>query len=281
MRNHLRHLAAFVVDVYREMIRDRGMLFAAAISFYGIVSLIPLLILAVGVLGYIIGSYEAALTRILALANQYLPLGAGGLEANLRLVSRQSGLLSGIGSIGLLGAGMQVFVILQQVMRIALGSRQEIGYVKTRGIALLMVMVAGALLFLSIGTTSLIAAIRAYRFWGFDPSHVGALWQFLAILGPLLVSTLAFSLTYRFLPGRDIGTTGSAIGGVTAGLLFEIGKHAFRWYVTHFVDFSRIYGSLGGLAVLVFWIHYISIITVIGAEVTSVYVREEECTPTP
>jgi membrane protein len=264
----------FLREVYQEFVLDKGSLFAAAISFFGLISLLPLLLLAIAAFGFIVGS-QTALMKVVAVLQQYIPIGSQQLMVNLRNLSQHSKLLGGIGFVGLLWAGMQVFVILQQVMDIALAAQRSKGYVKTRGIAILMVVVAGLLLGISIVATSLLAALRHYAQFGTLIGLHTYIWGTLGTLGPLIVSILAFTSMYKFLPGRDVGTTGPLIAGVTAGLLFETAKYAFRWYVTHVADYSRIYGSLGSLAALVIWIYYVSLITVLGAEVTSVYARQK------
>ncbi len=276
MKHRLRQAYALGRDVIQEFGADRGTLFAAAISFFGLISLIPLMLLAIGIFGYIIGSYQTALETIVAFAQNFLPMGTDYLERNLDELSKQSGLLSGLGLVGLLWAGMQVFVILQQVMNIALGVDKHVGFLRARGVALIMVVVAGALFVLSIAITSLLTAIRHYHayLWGIGPNELQLFWDFVGVLGPMIISILAFSLMYKFLPTENIRTKGPVIGGITAGLLFELAKNAFRWYIMHFAHFNRIYGSLGSVVVLVVWIYYVSLITVLGAEVASVFARE-------
>lgn len=269
---------SFVAEVIQEFIQDRGSLFAAAISFFGLISFIPLMLLAVGVFGYIIGSYDTALQKVLSFAGNLIPVGADTLAENLRALSEQSDLLSGLGLLGLLWIGIQVMVILQQVMNIALGSEKHVSFLRTRAMALGMVIVAGVLFALSIGITSLLTAVRHYQaeLFGVGTQDLKIVWDIFAIIASAAVSILAFTFIYRFLPNKRIGTTGPVMGGITAGLLFEIAKHVFRWYVTNYADFSRVYGSLGSVLILVVWIYYVSIITVLGAEVASVYARREE-----
>jgi membrane protein len=278
MVGKLRPVYGFLKDVYQEFTQDRGPLFAAAISFFGLLSIIPLILLAFGVFGLIIGSYQAALDKVLIFARDFLPVGTREIKAQLRLIIAQSSLLSGIGLLGLLWTGSQVFVILQQVMNIALGSRQHLGFIRTRVVAFAMVMVAGILFALSIGITSLLTAVRGFdrQIWGIKPGDLELLWGSLGVLIPVLISILAFTMVYKFLPAKNIGYIAPIVGGVTAGVLFEIAKYAFQWYVANFADFALVYGSLGGLVILVLWVYYSSMITVLGAEVASVYAGREE-----
>lgn len=277
MRRFSRQVYSFVRDVIREFNRDRSPLFAAAISFYGLISLIPLLLLAIGIFGYIIGS-EVAFQRVVYFVRDLIPVSTMDLETNLRALSRQSGLLSGLGLIGLIWTGSQVFVILQQVMNIALGAKKPVGFIRSRLVAIGMLVVSGVLFTLSILITSLIAALSHNNggFWGIDMDGLSFIWNFLSILGTVIISVLAFTFIYRFLPTKNIGLKAPLVGGITAGVLFEIAKHAFRWYVSNVANYSRIYGSLGSVVVLIVWIYFVSMITVIGAEVASVYAKRQQ-----
>jgi membrane protein len=265
---------AVLKDAFREFQKDQGTLYAAAISFFGLISIIPLFLLAIGVFGYIIGSYDTALQSVLDFAQNFIPTSTEVVRAKLQSLSHQSGLLSGLGLIGLLWAGMQVFVILQQVMNIALGVKQPVGFFRARVIALLMVVVTYLLLGISIVATSLADALRHIEPPpGITLGEIKLFWDVGGILLPLILTLLAFTLVYKYLSTECVATKGAIVGAVTAGVLFELAKQAFRWYVVNIAHFSRIYGSLAGIVVIVFWIYYLSIIVVLGAEVASVWTR--------
>lgn len=264
---------SFIKEVWEEFTEDRGLLFAAAISFYGLISLIPLMLVAIAVFGHITGSSVTARQEVISFARGVIPVGIEGLEQNLKALSEQSGLLGGLGLLGLLWIGSQVFVTLQQVMNIALGSAKHIGFVRGRLVALAMVVVTGILIFISVGVTSILTALSHYETllgYTFDTESV---LRWLGTVVTIFTSILAFMLAYKFLPIRSIGTMGPVFGGLTAGLLFEVAKYAFGWYVTNLANFSRIYGSLGGVVILVVWIYYVSVIAVLGAEIASVYAK--------
>ncbi|HEY3298435.1 MAG TPA: YhjD/YihY/BrkB family envelope integrity protein [Armatimonadota bacterium] len=179
-----KRIVKFAHEVIEEFARDRGFLFAAAISFFGLISLIPLILLAVGIFGMVIKSRDSALLTVLGFIKDFIPVGNDVLEGYLRRLSQESGVLSWIGFIGLLWAGMQVFVILQQVMNVALGTTKKVSFFKVRGIAILLVMIAGALFAVSIGITSAIAAARHYspEILGIRTTGLDVLWRFVGTL---------------------------------------------------------------------------------------------------
>ncbi len=272
----LRLIYRFLRDVYTEFAQDNGSLVATAMAFFGLLSLVPLLLLAIGVLGYVIGS-ERAFLEVEGLLRDYFPVGTEELRENLDAIRRTSGVVSGIGLLGLLWTGSNIFVILQQAMNIALDVKDKLSFWKVRARAIVIVVVAGFLFALSIGITWFITAIRAYdiQVWGITTNKLDPLLDVLTTLIPLIISLVMFFLIYKYLPTIDMGFTGPLIAGVSAGLLFELAKWVFGWYATNFGNFTAVYGSIGGVIVLILWIYYVSTITVVGAEVASVYRKHE------
>jgi len=273
----LKKVYRLIADVLKEFSEDNGALVSAGMAFFGLLSLIPLLLLAVAALGYAIGS-ERAFESVVGLVRQYLPTASSELRENLYAIRRSSGVVGGLGLLGLLWTGSQMFVILQLAMNIALDVNRKPGFVITRLRALGMVLLAGALFAASIALTWTIGALRAFdiavfglRGLKFDP-----FWDFVLSLLPIIVSMAMFFLIYKYLPTIEMGVVGPLIAGITAGALFEVAKWGFGLYVANFGNFSAVYGSIGGVVILMLWIYYVSLITVLGAEVASVYRKHEK-----
>lgn len=269
--NSINITLAFILDVFIEYKRDRGTLFAAAISFFGLISFIPLMLFAVGVFGYIIGSYERAFDTVMSFAKDFLPISSNDIDTYLRGLSSQSTLLSGLGLLGLLWAGIQVFVILQQVMNIALGIEENVGFFYGRLKAVIVVAIAGMLFIVSIVLTSFVTAASHWRILHPSIININWFWDFMGVLIPILMSILAFTVLYRYLPSKNIGTVPPFIGGITAGLLFELAKYIYQIFIVKFANYHVVYGSLGSVILLVIWTYYVSVIAILGAEVTSTY----------
>ncbi len=272
----LRQAYWFVRDVSREFVHDNGSLVAAAIAFYGLLSVIPLLLLGIGAMGYVLGS-QRAFSEVASLIREYIPVGTEELRANLDAIRQSSGVVSGVGLLGLLWSGSQIFVTLQYAMNIALDATSKPNYIVTRLRAVVLVMVSGLLLASSLGITWSITAARAFdiRIAGFSTNSLTPVWDLLVTLVPIFISVIMFFIVYKLLPTVEMGIKGPLIAGVTAGLLFELAKWVFGWYAANFGNFTAVYGSIGGVIVLVLWIYYVSVVTLIGAEVASVYRQHE------
>jgi membrane protein len=116
-----------------------------------------------------------------------------------------------------------------------------------------------------------VAAASHWRFTDGSLIDPYKFWNFMGILIPIIMSILAFTILYRYLPSRNIGNVAPIIGGATAGLLFELAKYIYRIFVVNFANYHVVYGSLGSVVLLVIWTYYVSVIAILGAEVTSTY----------
>jgi len=86
-----------------------------------------------------------------------------------------------------------------------------------------------------------------------------------------VISVFMFTFIYKFLPLVNVSLRAALTGGLVAGDLFEVAKLVFRWYATSFAVLGKVYGPLTSLVLLVLWIYYASLVTLLGAELTSVY----------
>lgn len=85
---------------------------------------------------------------------------------------------------------------------------------------------------------------------------------------PMLLTTLAFTLLYALVPNRSVPLRLALCGGVVAGLMFELAKRGFAYYVTHFPAHEAIYGAFASVPVFLLWIYISWVVILLGAEVT-------------
>ena len=254
-------------EVWREFCKDNGFLLAAAVSFYAFLSLFPLLLVAVGVLGYVL--------RSPAHAEAFLTHSLGGLIVGPTTMSIIGDVIhgrsaaTGIGFVLLLWSGTSAAVVLDQAINLAWKTEGMRGYVKRRAIALLTLAVTGVLMSISFGITALIHSVRAsspeflYRL-----THV---WGLLGYAIAAMASVALFTMIYKLLPRARVTWRTALVGGLFAGLLWEIAKHAFTFYVLHWAGYNKVYGSLGSVILLMIWINYSAIIAIGGAKFASVW----------
>lgn len=267
----------FAKEVYRDYRNDNGSLIAAAVSFYVFMSIVPVAVLAVAVVGYLLGSAERAQDIILCYVGQLSPgvavEGARDIRQVVEGVIRGRHTATGLGLAALLWAGTTVVVNLEQAINLAWGVREKRGPIAQRLLAVGVLVVMGVLLGLSFLITTAANTLRSLdvRVMGLAPSNWPWVWSLIGYAVPLLLSVATFTLFYKVVPNTRVRFREALLGGVFAGVAWEAAKYGFSYYATHFGDYGKVYGSLGGIILLLIWIYYSSVVTIMGAEVASIY----------
>ncbi|HEX6751480.1 MAG TPA: YhjD/YihY/BrkB family envelope integrity protein [Longimicrobium sp.] len=237
---------------------------AAKVAYYFFMSLPPLLMAGFGAAGIFGGDRTA--DTVTANLQSNLPAEAGALvNGFVTEVVRKDhpGLLS-IGLLLALWSGSAVFIALEDSLNAAWGVTSTRGFVKRRAVAVGTLVGVGAL-FLA-GSVVLLAGGAIAEGWG-----LGMAWKILQWPLGLALVVGAFWIVYYVLPGADQrrhkGTLLKA-SALAAGL-WLLATLGFRLYAANFGSYSKTYGLLGGIIVLLLWMYYTSTVILLGGEVAS------------
>jgi membrane protein len=257
---------AFAVAVWRNFLAHRGPLAGAGIAFYLTLSMIPLLLLLLSVASYLVGPKE-----VRAITHQATALFGIGVGEALRLqvlsVVEHRGVLTGVSLLLGFWAGSQVFAIMQMALNEVWGVPERRAFWVQRGLALLMVAVTGVLAALAVILAHLLTLARTML-----PGVHDVFWLVSVVLKgllPLSLITLAFAIIYHVLPARIVPWRYALPGAVVAGVLWTLILLFFSWYTGNFARYDVLYGSLGGLVLLLLWFNYSTQVLLIGAEVAA------------
>lgn len=277
----VRNAYGYIKQVLHEYSADNGSLVAAAVSFYVFLSLIPMLLLAVAVMAFFIGSPDRAAAVLQSKLQGYASFGAQGESAIKQIihtvVSGRSA-ATGIGVIALLWSGTSLITTLEEAVNVMCDVRERRSFLMRRLVAILMFVVIAVLLGTAIGVTAATTAIRESNIPIFGAKgHMPVFWVITGYLVSLSLTIAAFTAAYKILPYAPIPLRSALLGGVIAGVLWEIAKILFSYYVTHFANYNKIYGSLGGIILILIWINYTSAITLLAAEIIAL--KEGRKTP--
>lgn len=267
----------FARDVAIDFIQDNGSIIAAAIAFYFFVSLVPMLLLAVSGLSYVLESPDRAHKIVFDFLRENAPtlaLDQGeGVRKLIEDVVRGRGTIGGVGLAGIIWAGSSAFANLHRAVNLAWDTPNDRGFIKTRLMALVLLLAVGLLLLVSMGLTTLLSIFRSLN-WsvlGITPDRVPFLWTSLGYGASFIVTLLLFTFMYKVTPTRPVPLAAALLGGTVAAVLWELARFAFSYYIGNFSSYSAVYGSLAGLIALVFWIYYSANILILGAEVGASY----------
>jgi membrane protein len=264
-----------VKESFKEWSKDDALQLGAALAYYTIFSLAPLLLVAISVAGLFFGR-EAAQGQIVSQIDQLV--GRQGAEAIQTMVANAgkygSGVLGtvvGVATIlfGATGAFVQLQSSLNQIWEVE--ARPGLGiwsFVRTRILSFGMVLGIGFLLLVSLVISAAIAALDAWA-RGIFPGAEVAIGIVSFLIGFALI-TLLFAMIFKFLPDVEIAWRDVWVGAVVTTTLFMIGKVLIGLYLGN-SGVASTYGAAGSLVVLLLWIYYSTQILFFGAELTQVY----------
>ena len=270
----LRETARLLRRSVRGWVEDDAPSMGAAVAFYTIFSIAPLLLLVIAVASFFFGDEAATGALFAELRSLVGENGALAAQAVIGSAVQHHG--DGIGPI-LLGVAMlavgatTVFMEIQSDLdRIWKAPPRSgvSGYLRRRLVALGIILGAGFLLTVSLVLSAAISALGT--FW---QGHLEG-WRWAAQglnLGLwFLVTTGLFAMIYKVLPGRRVGWRDVWVGAAVTSLLFAVGKQLIGLYLGHTATASS-YGAAGAFVVLIVWVYYSAQIFLLGAEFTYHY----------
>ena len=260
---------------FNQWIDDKCMRLGAALAYYTMFSLAPMLVVAIAVAGFVFGE-EAARGEIVGqLRGLVGETGGRAIEALLLSVSQPGhGLVATIvGVITFLVGATTAFVELQDSLNTVWGvqpkpGRGVMGLVRDRLLSFAMVVSIGFLLLVSLVMSAAISAISTFL-----GGRVPGLVYFAQISNIVLslgVVTLLFAMAFKVLPDVKLAWRDVWIGALSTGVLFTIGKYLIGLYLGSSTVASA-YGAAGSVAVLLIWIYFSAQLLLLGAEFTQVY----------
>jgi membrane protein len=262
---------------FKEWQEDKISVLAAALSFYAVLSLAPLLILLVTVVGWF---YDAATVRaeLMGQLQQYIgPQGAQVAVAILEGADQpQAASIAGIFSLlVLLWGASNVFVQLQNSLNTIwnVELKPEIGWkgaIKERLTSFGLIMFIGVLILAFLILSAVLSTLSGAM--GDLFPGVGWIWQIVNLVVSFAVITVLFGIIYKMLPDVKIGWHSVWLGAAFTALLFTIGNALLGLYLG-FQGTSSVYGAFGSIIVLLIWVFYSAQIFFFGAEFTQVYAR--------
>jgi membrane protein len=269
----LRTLARLLLTAARGYSQHGCSLLAAAISYYVMFSLFPLLIFAAGVAALILRDPDLQRRAIDAILDA-LPLnpikGRQDLEDLFRTISGPTS--GGIGLLGLVGSAWSASNMLAAVRRSLDVVFETPSRPLVRGkLADFTAMAALSLLLLASVGLSLLLALAQRRLVGEGAAGAAldALLLALSYFLPLPVSLAAFLFLFVWVPATRPSWRHALAGATVAALLFEVAKNLFGLYVRNFANFDLVFGSLGAVAAFLFWVYLSAAIMLYGAEVVA------------
>jgi membrane protein len=254
---------------------DHAQGLGAAVAFYTVFSLAPLLLIAIAIAGLVFGQETAQGQIIGQIRDLVGEDSAKTIQDILENVRKPSNgvIAASIAGVTLFLGATGVFAQVQESLNIIWGveTKQKSGIIqvlKSRFLSFLTVLGSGFLLLVSLVLSAGLAVI-GHRLESFLPGP-----EFLIELMNIVISfgviTLLFAMIYKILPDVSIKWSDVWIGAGMTSLLFTIGKLLIGLYLGK-SEVGSVYGAAGSLIVILLWVYYAAQIFLFGAEFTAVY----------
>lgn len=252
-------------DAYHE----HGCMFmSAALSFFVVISVIPLSYVALVLLSQLVGPSVDVYNSLEAVLSPYLlPDAISMLKDRLTKISAEgiSVAGAGVGILSFIWAGIRFYEVLQVMLTRAWGGSRVRPFLRSKLVSVVLFLSAGALtgLFLMLGTAlsnleGLVPAFLGFRLDG--------LWIIIADLVSILSACFVLFLVYHYLPNRKVPWKLSLGVSVPVGLLWYLSKILFTSLALASGIFATLYGPMAGFIILMVWIYFSSSIVLFGAE---------------
>ncbi|MEH2084361.1 MAG: YihY/virulence factor BrkB family protein [Nostoc sp.] len=274
---NLQEIWKLLQETFKEWSDDKASRLAAALAYYTIFSIAPLLIIVIAIAGAVFGE-EAARGQIVGQIQGLVGVdGAKFLETAIQSANKpQTGAIASIISVLVLLVGATgLFTELQDAMNTIWEVKPKPGrginnMIRLRFLSFAMVIGIGFLLLVSLVISTILATLVTYfsnLLPGFD-----FIWQIANFIISFAITTVLFGLIFKVLPDVKIAWSDVLIGAALTSVLFSIGRFLLGQYLGN-GSFGSTYGAAGSLVVILAWVNYAAQILFFGAEFTQVYSR--------
>jgi len=248
---------------------DRGTQLAASISYFTLFSLFPATLLAVSIFGIVLRNEEIQL-RVLNAIIDFLPVQGSTVADSLRGVADLGPTVTIVSFFAALWTSGALSAAIRQALNQVFEVKRRRPLLQAKLIDFGLLPIIAVPLF---GGVVLTGALRLFEQelndrWGILDGRFAWTWDLGAFLIPLSLSFAAFALLYRFAPNRSLPFRYIAPGALFAALAFEGLKAGFTFYLESLGNYS-VYGSLGSVIVLLFWVYLTANILIFGGEISA------------
>jgi len=261
-------------DTVLAFINDEALSRGAAIAFYTVVSIAPVLLIVIAIAGLAFGrdaAQNAITEQLSGLMGQQT---AEVLQAAVAsAANKPSGVVATIvGIITLMVTASGVFGEMQTALNVIWKAKPEgttvSRLIRARAASLGLVAALGFLLMVSLVVSTVLTAFGNYLDSILPFGQI--ILTVLNVIVSLVLISFLFAAIYKVLPDRNLEWGDVVVGAIVTGVLFTIGKSLISWYIGSSAVASS-FGAAGALIVLLLWVYYSAQIFLLGAEFTKVY----------
>jgi membrane protein len=248
----------------KETLKPTTAISAAAISYFTLFSIFPLILLSITIASYNLNQMMGwqVIIRVFEFVAPALDQLLG---RNIATIIRMRGQVTGVALVGLIWAGSTIFYTLNQTLNEIWGIKRVRPVWKRRGLAILLVLaVIGPVLLLISFTGSLIDNARSLM-----PDQLVVFEQGVSFVMAVVVDVILLLVLYLLLPHGESTWRDILPGAIVTGVLWELAKKAFLLFVTSYMDASNVvYGSVAAIIAFLTWAYVSGLLFLFGANLS-------------
>ena len=265
-------LIKLAVRTVKELIEDDATHMAAAISYYALLSMFPLIVGLISVLSFFWHD-EAVQGLIITWASGFLPESREFIQSSIDPIIEARGAIGVFALIGLFWTGSAIFGGITRSINRAWDVHADRPIYLSKARQLLMAFMTG-LLFLASMTINAFVGFTQELELPLPGVLVSNISVAMLYAGSFALIFIVFLMLYKYVPNAKTYWNEVWVGALVAAALFEITEYVFILYLSRFAGFANVYGQLlAPVIVILLWSYVVGLILILGAEVSSEYGR--------
>ncbi|HET9905671.1 MAG TPA: YihY/virulence factor BrkB family protein [Anaerolineales bacterium] len=265
-RNNLERVGKVLVQTFKHFTKDNAPQWAAAIAYYSLLSIFPLLLAGVAIAAYFVDQ-QWAIEQSSRLIRGLVPSGTQFLRETIESIIESRGQVGFLSIMILIWSGSRVFGVITRALNIAYHVSEPYSFFRRTLIELLMTFTIGVLFVLSLGWRLLITFIEGIVQISFFEGQV--FYQFLSNAVSAALLLLSLFLIYLYVPRRRVAWWAALAGATLFTVLFLLAQPLFTGYIQTFANYSLVYGPLAIVITLLLWIWISANLLLLGGELAS------------
>lgn len=244
-------------------------IFAAAIAFFGMLALFPLILLLVSLFGVILQT-SAAAPLVITQLTHFFPGSAGVVFSTINTMTAEHPAVIGIGLIGLLWSSMGVFMSMGYAFNRVWDLPSDRNLIAQYGLSAGLALSVGAIVVVSLVFSAVINLLTLLPdvFIRAGVPSVGVVIVVASNMLDMVIVAGSVAFLYRLLPKVDVQWRDVVVPAIAIAAVWEAAKLGFAWYLGAVAHVDVIYGPLAAFAGLMLWIYLSSMLLLFGAELS-------------
>lgn len=252
----------------KDLFWDDGTHWSAAIAYYALLSFIPILLLVALTASVVIDS-DLAVEQLGKMLGDLLPDGEEQVEQIVERAYAGRAVAGFVSVIALLWSGTRIFGSTTRALNVAYDIEQSYGFVRRFLMQAAMLVFFGGLIVVGLLARTALDIFAATDIAGIGSEDRGVVIRVAQVVFPFLLTTLGFTLVYRFVPRHRPAWIPAIAGALIAGALFWSGRGLFFVYLRSYANYNEVYGPIAVLIILVFWVWIGAMILLFGGQLVS------------